>query len=87
MNPLLLGRAAFFSTAPGSRHEKRQRPRTAAVATLATFALVTGVITSREEVVEAPMALVPVESSAALYFPAAYELKPGVDEPEVFEAY
>jgi len=39
--------------------------RTAAVATLATFALVTGVITSREEVVEAPMALVPVESSAA----------------------
>jgi hypothetical protein len=41
----------------------------------------------REDVVEAPMPLVPVESSAAFYFPAAYELKPGVDEPEVFEDY
>jgi len=61
--------------------------RTAAVATLATFVLVTGVITSREEVVEAPMALVAVESSPAFYFPAAYELQPGVDEPEVFEYY
>lgn len=28
-----------------------------------------------------------VESSPAFYFPAAYELKPGVKEPEVFEYY
>ena len=30
------------------------------------------------------MALVAVESSPAFYFSAAYELKPGVKEPEVF---
>ena len=61
--------------------------RTAAVATLATFVLATGVITSREEVIEAPMASVAAPSSPALYFPAAYELKPAADEPEVFEYY
>ena len=61
--------------------------RTAAVATLASFVLATGVITSREEASEAPMASVAVDSSPASYFPAAYELKPGIDEPEVFEYY
>ena len=58
--------------------------RTAAVATLAAFVIATGMITSHEGAME--VAIAPADgSSPASYFPAAYELKPGADEPEVFE--
>jgi hypothetical protein len=61
--------------------------RTAAVATLAAFVLATGVITSHEDLIEAPIAPVAAGGSPAFYFPADYELKPSADEPEVFEYY
>lgn len=61
--------------------------RTAAVASLAAFVMATGMITSHEGPIEAPMASVAAESLPAFYFPAGYELKPGVDEREVFEYY
>lgn len=59
--------------------------RTAAVATLAAFVMATGYISSHEGAMEAPMAPVAAGSEPAFYFPAAYELKPGADEPVVFE--
>jgi len=61
--------------------------RTAAVATLAAFVMATSMITSHEGAIEAPIAAVAAGSAPGFYFPAAYELKPGADEPEVFEYY
>lgn len=59
--------------------------RTAAVATLAAFVMATGMITSHEGAMEAPMASVAAGSPPASYSAAAYELQPAADEPEVFE--
>jgi hypothetical protein len=61
--------------------------RTAAVTTLAAVVLATGVMTSHDEAIEAPMASVAAPSAPAYYFPAGYELKPAANEPEVFEYY
>ena len=61
--------------------------RTAAVATLAAFVIATGMITSHEGAMELAVAPVADGGAPAFYFPAAYELKPGMDEPEVSEYY
>ena len=59
--------------------------RTAAVATLAAFVMATGMIASHEGAMEVAIAPVADGSAPGFYFPAAYELKPGADEPEIFE--